>query len=81
MLEYVTIGLGVIAGVAATIAWIYHRGVHSGMDTACEKRIKDDIADVKQTIINMEKHGDAVHGKLFDKIDEVRNLIIQHLDK
>ena len=79
VIEYVAAGLGVIAGVASVAAFIYRRGVSSGLDNACEKRIRDDFADLKDTVIKMEAHGDEIHGKLFDKIDDVKNLLIQHL--
>lgn len=79
MIEYVAAGLGVIAGVASVAAFVYRRGIGAGIDSACEKRIKADIADLKDTVIKMEQHGDEIHGRLFDKIDEVKNLLIQHL--
>ena len=75
MSEYVAPALGVIAGVSSAIAYVYRRGRSSAIDMACEQRIKKDISDVKIEIVKMEGKGDEVHGKIFDKIDNIDSKI------
>jgi hypothetical protein len=72
VLEYVTIGLGIVASAAGVIAWIYRRGKSDGIDTACEQRIKKDIQD-------MRVEGEAEHRvikadikTLNSKVDEIK---------
>ena len=79
MIEYVAVGLGVIAGVCGVLAWVYHRGVNSGIDSACEKRIKDKIEDVGKKVDDHMEDDRKTHKDIFDKIDEVKTLIIQKL--
>jgi len=81
MLEYLTGGLAILVGVLGVLAWVYHRGRKEGMDTACERRIKEKIDGVIKAVADHKKEDHDIHEKLFDKIDEVKNLIIQHLSK
>jgi len=68
VLEYISIGLAVIAGIAATIAYIYRRGISQGIDTACGKRIEDKLDELK-------KDGDKVHKELQDEIKTMHGKI------
>jgi cbb3-type cytochrome oxidase subunit 3 len=79
VLEYVTITLGVITGVAGAVAYIYRRGRTDGIDNACELRIKDDIQSVKSEVVNMKSEGIAEHKEikadiktLNSKVDEIK---------
>ena len=79
MLEYVAVGLGVIAGIASVTAFVYRRGVNSGFDSACETRIKDEVKAVGVKVDKHIEHDDKIHAKLFDEIKEVKDLLIQTL--
>ena len=68
MIEYVAVGLGVIAGISGVLAWFYHRGFNSGLDNACETRIKDKIEEHM-------KEDEATHKEIFAKIDRVESKI------
>ncbi len=68
VLEYIVVGLAVITGIAATIAYIYRRGISQGIDTACGKRIEDKI-DKLQT------DGDNIHKELKEEIHEIHGKI------
>lgn len=68
VLEYIAIGLGVLTGVAAAIAYIYRRGISQGIDTACGKRIEKKLNDLKTD-------GDKVHKELKDEIHEINGKV------
>lgn len=72
VLEYVATGLGVIAGVASGVAYVYRRGKSDGIDHACERRIKEDIQGVKAEVISMKEEGEIVHKELSQKIDTIK---------
>ena len=46
MLEYITIGLAWIAGITATMAFIYRKGKSAAMYSQCEKNIKNEIKEL-----------------------------------
>ena len=93
MIEYLTPLLGVTTGIAAVLAYVYHRGKGDGIDSACEKRIKDKITKLEEKINARGKEDDIVHSAIFKKVDKVdskldkltgttiviRDLITQHL--
>ncbi len=81
MLEYFIGGLTILVILFGSLAWIYRSGRKSGLDSACEQNIKNDIAGIKTELGEMEKRGDKIHHSLGDKIDDVKNLLIAHLDK
>ena len=88
VLEYVTGGLAVAAATFGSLAWLYRRGQSDGMDSACEKRIKDKIDLQGEKIDKMEGRSDERYSELGTKIDEVRgsvdvikDLFTQHLTK
>jgi len=64
VLEYIAIGLGVLTGIAAAIAYIYRRGISQGIDTACGKRIEEKIDA-------LQKDGDKIHNELKTEIKKV----------
>lgn len=64
VLEYIAIGLAILTGIAATIAYIYRRGISQGIDTACGKRIEEKIDA-------LQKDGDIVHKELKTEIKKV----------
>jgi len=68
VLEYIAVGLAVITGIAATIAYIYRRGISQGIDTACGKRIEKKLNDLKTD-------GDKVHKELKDEIHEINGKV------
>jgi len=68
VLEYISIGLAIVAGIAATIAYIYRRGISQGIDTACGKRIEEKL-DALQT------DGDTIHKELKDEIHEINGKV------
>jgi len=68
VIEYIAVGLGIVAGIAATIAYIYRRGISQGIDTACGKRIEDKLDKLK-------KEGDTVHKELKNEIHEINGKI------
>ena len=71
MLEYVTAGLGVIAGISAAIAYVYRKGKSDGMDDACENRIKKDIHDLGEKVDANAKANDTVHAQLFSNVKDI----------
>lgn len=78
MLEYITVGLGIIAGISAAVAFIYRRGLHDGIDSECESRIKTNIktiegkVDVLREDLKIEgKHGDKVHKEIFENVHKI----------
>jgi hypothetical protein len=81
MLEYVVGGLAILSAILALLAWVFHKGESKGMDSACERNIKNDIAGLKTELGEMEKRGDKIHHSLGDKIDDLKNILIAHLDK
>jgi len=81
MQEYIIGGLAVLVALMGGLAWIYRRGKAKGIDEACGIRIENKIDAVGKRVDDNRKHDDMIHGKLFDKVDEVKNLVIQHLDK
>lgn len=68
MLEYVSVVLGVIAGITTAVAYVYRRGRTDGIDNACELRIKEDVQSVKAEIKNMETKGDREHKEIYNKM-------------
>ena len=64
--ELISIVLGVIAGIAAGVAFIYRRGKSAGIDAACGKRIEDKIDGIK-------KDGDKIHGELQKEVHEINS--------
>ena len=71
MLEYITIGLAVISGVTGVLAWIYKRGHKDGIDSACEKRIKEDIKAVEKSVEIITKEKREEHKQIYNKISDV----------
>ena len=68
VLEYIAIGLAILTGIAATIAYIYRRGISQGIDTACGKRIEDKIDA-------MQEEGDIIHKELKSEIKKVSSKV------
>ncbi len=66
--EIISVSLAVVAGIAATIAYIYRRGISQGIDTACGKRIENKIDEMK-------KDGDKVHGELQKELHQVNSKV------
>lgn len=66
--EIISVSLAVVAGIAATIAYIYRRGISQGIDTACGKRIEEKIDEMK-------KDGDKVHGELQKELHQVNSKV------
>ncbi len=81
MLEYIVGGLTILVILMGGLAWIYRKGKGDGIDDACGIRIEGKIDALYAKVDELEKHDDEIHGKLFDNIDEVKNLLIAHLDK
>ena len=84
VLEYVTVILGVIAGITTTFAYIYRRGRDAGLDSAGEQSIKKDIQGVKldvdevrQEQHDLRKHTDKIHGEIFINIQRMDSKIDQ----
>jgi len=75
LIEFVTAGLGVTTGIAALLAYIYHRGKSDGIDSACEVRIKDEIKKIKKSADEHAKDDIIVHKELFKKVDIVDSKI------
>ncbi len=67
-LEIISIGLAIVAGIAATIAYIYRRGISQGIDTACGKRIE-------QKIDAMQTEGDTIHNELKSEMKTVSSKV------
>lgn len=57
------------------LAWIYRKGRKEGMDTACERRIKEKIDLLGEAIEDHKTEDDKIHGKIFKKIDNVESKI------
>ncbi len=68
VIEYIAVGLAIVAGIAATIAYIYRKGISQGINTACGKRIEDKID-------KLQKDGDTVHKELKTEIHEINGKI------
>jgi len=68
VLEYISIGLAIVAGIAATIAYIYRRGISQGIDTACGKRIENKIDA-------MQKEGDTIHNELKSEMKTISSKV------
>lgn len=68
VLEYIAVGLGVLTGIAAAIAYIYRRGISQGIDTACGKRIE-------KKLDAMQKEGDTIHNELKKEIGLVHSAV------
>ncbi len=95
MIEYIAVGLAVIAGISATTAFIYRKGKSDGMDSQCERRIKQSINDLGKKVDKNATDSDKVHGELFSNIKEIgskmdklqgssdviKDLITQHITK
>ena len=81
MQEYVIGGLAVLVALMGGLAWIYRRGKSDGITDACGVRIENKVDALATKVDDLEKHDDEIHGKLFKNIDELKNLLIRHLDK
>ena len=68
VLEYISIGLAIVAGIAATIAYIYRRGITQGIDTACGSRIEEKLDEMKE-------EGDEIHNELKKEIHEIHSKV------
>ena len=66
--EIISVSLAVVAGIAATIAYIYRRGISQGIDTACGKRIEDKID-------KLQSDGDKIHNELKDEVHEIHSKV------
>lgn len=75
LLEYVTVGLAILAAIAATVAFIYRKGRTDGIDNACEDRIKESIADVKTTMEKDSKENNATHKLIFSNMSKIESKI------
>lgn len=75
MLEYVTIALGIVAGVSAAVAFIYRKGRTDGSNHAAEKSIKADIKKLCDKVEDNAKANDKVHGQLFLKVGDIGSKI------
>ena len=75
MIEYVTAGLGITTGIGVVLAFVYRRGRSDGIDSACEKRIKDQIKSIKVNQDNHAKEDKIVHDNLFKEINKVDSKI------
>ncbi len=71
MLEYISIGLAIIAGISATMAFIYRKGKSAGMDSQCEENIKDEIKTLSKKVDSNAIANDTVHGQLFSNVKEI----------
>jgi hypothetical protein len=72
VIEYVATAMGIIAGAAGGIAYVYRRGHSDGIDNACELRIKEDIRVVKEEIISIKESWELAHNELNKKIDNIK---------
>jgi preprotein translocase subunit SecF len=66
--EIISIGLAITAGIAATIAYIYRRGISQGIDTTCGKRIENKIDA-------MQKDGDKIHNELKSEMKKISSKV------
>lgn len=66
--EYISVILAIVAGIAASLAWVYRRGKSAGIDATCGKRIEDKIDKMKE-------EGDKVHGELKKEIHEIHSQV------
>lgn len=66
--EIISISLAIVAGIAATIAYIYRRGISQGIDTACGKRIE-------KKLYTMQKDSDEIHKELKNEIHEIHHKV------
>ena len=73
MIEYITVGLGVTTGIATVIAVVYKRGIHEGMDTACEVQIKKDIKLIKTDLSDAKEEAINEHKEIRDDITNMRS--------
>ncbi len=77
MIEYITVGLGITTGIATVIAVVYKRGIHEGMDTACEVQIKKDIKFIKTDLSDAKEEAILEHKEIRDDITNMRSDIAQ----
>ena len=71
MFEYISIGLAILAGIFAAVAYIYRKGKSDGTHTATDKSLKDDIKDLCDKVDNNAKSNDKVHSQLFSNVKEI----------
>jgi len=69
--EIISVSLAIATGIAATLAFIYRRGISEGVDRATGKRIE-------QKLYTMQADGDTIHAELKEKIEEI-NHKVDHL--
>ena len=95
MLEYISVGLAVVAGISTTIAIIYRKGRADGIDSQCETNIKNEIKLLGKKVESNAKANDNVHSQLFSNVQEIgakidklqgsndviKDLIVKHLTK
>ena len=66
--EIISVSLAVVTGIAATIAYIYRKGISQGIDTACGKRIENKID-------KLQEDGDKVHKELQEEVKTIHGKI------
>ena len=66
--EIISISLAIATGIAATIAFIYRKGISQGIDTACGKRIENKID-------KLQEDGDKVHNELLGEVKEIHGKV------
>ena len=66
--EIISVSLAVVAGIAATMAFIYRRGISEGVDRATGKRIE-------QKLYTMQADGDIIHAELKKEIHEINHKV------
>jgi len=75
IVETISIIIGtVIPAVGATwgvMHFVYKRGFESGMDSECERRIKNKITDLEKKLDQATEHGDRTHKEIKDQFEDV----------
>ncbi len=61
MEEYIPVILAFTTGIATVVAIIYKKGIHEGMDSACEVQIKKDIKFIKGDLKNAKEDAATEH--------------------
>ena len=70
-LEYLTIGLAFATGVASVVALIYKKGIHEGMDSACEIQIKKDIKGLKTDLSSAKSDAATEHKEIRTDVSKI----------
>ena len=73
MIEIILQTIAIVGAITGGVAFIWKKGVKSGIDQTCIETIETDVAELKKTIGKKSNSSTDTHKDLYEKIEETNH--------